>query len=167
MVQVPHSTVTIMDTSALELCILPKALQAHLPSVGGTGREAATPKAMMSAVWASQRSLLGESEADSLCFSCPERCGHSQTVPMLLARAREILSTPLPKRRGEGRWVTIAPDSTDWSEAFGTYAKELKALTRHRCRNTGCSGSRRASLQKANGIRPTANRAQDRLLRKH
>lgn len=122
-----------MDQSDLLSCVFCPRLCRHVcPVAVGSGREAATPTAMMSGVWAwraGHGSAASAAALASLCVSCgacTAFCKLHRPVPELLAEARAALGAapelPAPGRiEGGGELVAVEVDGRRWAEALGRH----------------------------------------------
>ncbi len=121
-----------LTTSELEPCVYCPHLCRHVcPSAVGSDREAATPAAMATGVWAW---LQGRADASwaaahaSLCVDCgrcTDHCKHSRPLGKLLAAARSSTAPPPyvepPGRvHGTGELVAVQTDARQWAGALST-----------------------------------------------
>ena len=110
-----------------EMCTFCPRLCRHVCPVGlASGVEAATPTAMMTAVYLARRGGLDGEEAGRAaamcveCDACTDHCKYHVPVAELLAAARaEFLPAPsvapLGPVRGQGRWVAIECQLRSWA----------------------------------------------------
>ncbi len=113
-----------------EPCAFCPQLCRHVcPVAVATGREAATPAKMMTAVLLARRGLLPPIEAAEAaalctdCGACQEHCKYGIEVPRLLAEARNAYASavqpqPLGEIDGEGQQVAIECDGRPWAAAL-------------------------------------------------
>jgi ferredoxin len=99
------------------------------PVAVATGREAATPAKMMSAVLLAQRGRIPPEDAARAaalctgCGACREHCKYGIDVPAHLAEARTLFASPaqpvpLEPLRGSGELVAIQCDDRPWADAL-------------------------------------------------
>ncbi len=99
------------------------------PVAVATGREAATPAKMMSAVLLAQRGRIPPEDAARAaalctgCGACREHCKYGIDVPAHLAEARALFASPaqpvpLEPLRGSGELVAIQCDDRPWADAL-------------------------------------------------
>jgi ferredoxin len=125
-----------------ETCALCPRLCRHVcPVAVATGREAATPTAMMTQLW---DHLRGAGSADlarsaahlcTSCGACTTACKLDRPVGDLLATARAELSEALPDLElpvptGEGRWTAVEADERTWGPALSAHLNEPVAVLR-------------------------------------
>ncbi|MFM2244446.1 MAG: 4Fe-4S dicluster domain [Pseudomonadota bacterium] len=122
-----------MDSAELLSCVFCPRLCRHVcPVAVGSGREAATPTAMMTGVWAWTQGRASGASAFSLaslcvsCGACTSFCKLHRPVPELLAQARaEIGGLPeqaAPGRiEGGGELVAVEADGRRWAEALAAH----------------------------------------------
>ena len=122
-----------MKVDAHELCVYcPRLCRDVCPVAVGSGREAATPTAVMTAPWLAARGLLDPAEAGraaalcTACGACEAHCKLHRPVPSLLALARgELLPAPilgpLPPISGAGAWIAVEPDGRRWAAALAEW----------------------------------------------
>jgi ferredoxin len=98
-----------MDNAELLSCVFCPRLCRHVcPVAVGSGREAATPTAMMTGVWAWTQGRASGASAFSLaslcvsCGACTSFCKLHRPVPELLAQARAEIGG-LPEQAAPGR----------------------------------------------------------------
>lgn len=106
----------------------PRLCRHTCPVALATGREAATPTALMTAVWLAEQGRMDPAlagRATALCTSCQAcqvHCKDHVPVPSLLASARgRLLPAPAVERpgapEGDGSLVAVECDERRWSEA--------------------------------------------------
>ena len=116
--------------SAFEKCTFcPKLCRHACPVATVSGRESATPTAMMSAYWAQKKGILTKEQASAgidfctSCGACTLACKDDQPVATLLFEAaknlRPVANPPdLPKIYGTGEFIIMSPDGRDWSKTL-------------------------------------------------
>ena len=122
-----------MEDSELLSCVFCPRLCRHVcPVAVGSGREAATPTAMMSGVWAwraghaSAESAAASANLCVSCGACTSFCKLHRPVPELLAEARAELGAPpalpsLGRIEGGGELVAVEADGRRWAEALARH----------------------------------------------
>jgi ferredoxin len=122
--------------ASIEICVFCPRLCRHVcPVAVASGREAATPTAMATAVWSWRSGRLEPEQAAraaSLCTdcgACASACHVHQPLPQLLAQARsELLAARPPaglgELDGEGRRVAIESDGRRWGRALARLLRE-------------------------------------------
>lgn len=131
-----------MKISDVDTCAFCPRLCRHVcPIAVGSGREAATPTAMMTGVWSW---LSGHADGDlahasaSLCTSCgacTAACKLDRPVAELLSEARHLTrpspnAPPVPAVEGPGRLVAVETDERRWAEALAECVGEPVARMR-------------------------------------
>jgi Fe-S oxidoreductase len=131
-----------MKPAEHELCVYCPRLCRHVcPVAVGSGREAATPTAVMSGPWLSAAGLISDDQggrAAALCTgcgACTAHCKIQRPVVALLAEARAALLPvprlpPPPAVEGDGAWIAVEPDDRAWSAALAALRGEAVARLR-------------------------------------
>lgn len=125
-----------MRVSDVDICAFCPRLCRHVcPIAVGSGREAATPTAMMTGVWAwlsgHEDGGIAWSQAAlcTSCGACTAACKLDRPVADLLSRARgATAATPTPPTvpdiEGSGAWVAVETDARRWAEALAAHLGE-------------------------------------------
>lgn len=119
-----------MKVSDVDLCAFCPRLCRHVcPVAVGSGREAATPTAKMTSVWAwltehgTGDDAFAHAALCTSCGACTEACKLDRPVAALLSEARGALRPaptppPIAEIIGEGLLVAVETDDRRWSEAL-------------------------------------------------
>jgi ferredoxin len=131
-----------MKVSDVDICAFCPRLCRHVcPTAVGSGREAATPTAMMTGVWAW---LSGHVDGDVAwsnaalctdCGACTAACKLDRPVADLLSKARGATAkAPAPPSppdiEGDGELVAVETDGRRWAEALAARLGEPVARMR-------------------------------------
>ena len=120
--------IALRDFESCAFC--PKLCRHVCPVAVGSGREAATPTAMMTASWAwlneqgTAESALASAQLCVDCGACTRACKLQRPVGELLAAVRAELDElsasrqPLGEIHGEGTLVAVLTDERQWHEAL-------------------------------------------------